>query len=328
MSAIAKLTDVLLSNIPAYPKLISTTELVQRVRSAGLQRTERAIQRALQELSTVHPIQANTESKPFQWRWMEGAFLEYPPMPPHVALSLTMAEQYLSRALPKAAVGALRERAKRAAKTLNASKKYSGWLKKVYVLPKGFQLQPPAIEPQVLNVVYEALLEGRQLKVEYRKRGREAYKLFDVNPIALVVRGSLVSLVSTRAGTDCIQQLHLHRMRSPEPVNQKSYVPRGVDIQQHIREGNVDYKLSPEPISLELLVSQIVVDTLVETPLSKDQTLEAGADERFRVRATVPDTIELRGWIKSYGPHIEVVAPANVRKEIARELREAAERYA
>ncbi len=94
-----------------------------------------------------------------------------------------------------------------------------------------------------------------------------------------------------------------------------------------MEQGQAAYKLQDEPIALELLVSSLVADTLSEVRLAPDQALELAEEGRYRVRATVRDTIDLRGWIKSYGPHVEVVGPKRIREETRAELAQAAARY-
>jgi predicted DNA-binding transcriptional regulator YafY len=67
---------------------------------------------------------------------------------------------------------------------------------------------------------------------------------------------------------------------------------------------------------------------LGETPLSRDQRMGAPDDDGWvLVRATVPDTSQLRWWILGMGPRIRVRRPASLRREIRAALREAAALY-
>jgi predicted DNA-binding transcriptional regulator YafY len=50
-------------------------------------------------------------------------------------------------------------------------------------------------------------------------------------------------------------------------------------------------------------------------PLAKDQKLASHDNTRHVLEVTVPDTMELRGWIAMYGPGIEILPPASLRKE-------------
>jgi predicted DNA-binding transcriptional regulator YafY len=68
---------------------------------------------------------------------------------------------------------------------------------------------------------------------------------------------------------------------------------------------------------------------LEETPISDDQTIADDRDDPdwCVLRATVPDTSAVRTWIRGHGAMAEVLGPKSLRREIAQEAIEAAERY-
>jgi predicted DNA-binding transcriptional regulator YafY len=209
---------------------------------------------------------------------------------------------------------------------LGRSSAVSSWSSKVRVFPRGLHLEPPNVDKAVLAVVYDALLENRRFDVTYRIRGEKTDRTFEVNPIALVVRGSLLTLVSTIGKSQSPRQLHLHRMREAKASARSALVPAGFDLDTHIREGNLAFLLGAN-LRIRACVAAVVVPTLEETPLSKDQKLTRMLDGRVILEVTLPDTLELRGWLASYGPHIEVLEPAQLRAQIGRQAREAAAMY-
>lgn len=83
-----------------------------------------------------------------------------------------------------------------------------------------------------------------------------------------------------------------------------------------VAAGGAGFRTGQGQLALELRVDKNVVLTLEETPLSDDQELATLPDGRTRVRASVQDTMDLRGWIKSYGELIEVIAPPELRDEL------------
>jgi len=56
---------------------------------------------------------------------------------------------------------------------------------------------------------------------------------------------------------------------------------------------------------------------LRETALADDQVLAPVDDDVMELRATVNDTQQLRWWLLGFGPSIEVVKPAKLRRELA-----------
>jgi predicted DNA-binding transcriptional regulator YafY len=58
------------------------------------------------------------------------------------------------------------------------------------------------------------------------------------------------------------------------------------------------------------------------------QRIETTDDGSLTWRATVAGTIEIRLWILSWGDAVEVIAPQDLRDDVAATHRRAAERYA
>ena len=80
-------------------------------------------------------------------------------------------------------------------------------------------------------------------------------------------------------------------------------------------------------IRLELLLDADAAKTLEETPLSADQSLALARDGRVRVRATLPETEQLRWWILGFGETAEVVSPRRLREKMVATARGLAVRY-
>ncbi|MGO8998976.1 MAG: helix-turn-helix transcriptional regulator, partial [Polyangiaceae bacterium] len=157
-------------------------------------------------------------------------------------------------------------------------------------------------------------------------RGDTEGKAFDVNPLGLVVRGSLLTLVGTLGKGSAPRQLHLHRMRDARPTTRSAHVPEGFDLDAHIREGNLSFLLGTT-LRLRARFSALVAPTLEETALSKGQRLTREADGGVILEASVSDTLDLRGWLASYGPHVEVLEPAELRAQVGQQARETAALY-
>lgn len=77
---------------------------------------------------------------------------------------------------------------------------------------------------------------------------------------------------------------------------------------------------------LEAALSDGLAQILRETPLSEDQEIKE-QDDAVNLTATVADSWQLRWWILSQGDGIEVVAPEELREEIALSLKRAAGQY-
>lgn len=324
----ADVRHLLLSFIPRAPSSIDTTRLIARLATQGILRTPRAVQKILHDLVGDFAIECLDTSKPFRWQWLESApAYEFPPMNAHTALTLKLAYTQLKDLLPKSTLEQIKTQQRRADEVLKSASKVASWTKKIRVFPRGFNLLPPRVDRAVLATVYDALLEDRCFHVTYRLRAQASDSSFDVNPIALIVRGSLLTLVCTIGIKNDVRQLHLHRMKSAQLITRASHPPAGFNLDAHIRAGNLSFRIGSPTVVFRAIVTDPVAQTLAETPLSTDQTLAQRPDGGTLVEATLADTLELRGWIASYGPNIEVLAPPEIRDEIASNARKTAALY-
>jgi predicted DNA-binding transcriptional regulator YafY len=330
MSRGADVRHLLLGFIPRYPNRVATTDLVRMLAAQGIERTPRAVQKMCAELAFQEAdLVCDDTSKPFQWFWKKDARVrEYPPMNAHAALTLRIAFEQAKHLLPASTLEHLKHQQRRAEEVLAESATMRAWRRKVRVLPRGLGQLPPAIDREVLKVVYDALLSDRRLEVTYRGWNKAEDQTLDVFPIALVARDALLTIVCTIRDREGVRQLHLHRMRTARAVNGARVVPPGFDLDAHIRAGNLGFRKGDAPLELRLRLHPDVVQSVTEMPLVPDQRLVPERDGATRLEATVADTLDLRGWLKSYGPKVEVLSPPALRSAIAEELREAAALYA
>ncbi len=66
----------------------------------------------------------------------------------------------------------------------------------------------------------------------------------------------------------------------------------------------------------------VMAKYLAETPVAASQTLAPVDAEWTRVEVLVPDTIQLRTWLRSLGPDAVVEGPAQLREQLRREWAE------
>ena len=82
-----------------------------------------------------------------------------------------------------------------------------------------------------------------------------------------------------------------------------------------------------EPVEVGLRFAPAVASRVAETTWHPTQVVQPEADGALTWRATVSGTIEIRSWILSWGPDVEVLAPAELRAEVAGLVAAAAARY-
>jgi predicted DNA-binding transcriptional regulator YafY len=316
--------------IPRAPRRIDTATLERLLEDEGIHVHRRSIQRDLESLATTFTaLVCDDRTKPYGWSWERDApVLEVPGMSVAAAVTLDLVRVYLAQTLPRTTLGALGPYFDRAKETLARSggARLARWPRKVRVVPRGQPLQPPDVAAPVLDAVYSALLQERQLRARYRPRASAADKKYDINPLGLVVRNGALVLVCTFWDYDDVNQVLLHRMSRAELLSSPARTPRGFDLDEHIASGGIAFRKGGQ-LSLRARLDPGVTVTLSETPIARDQTIAPGKDGRDLLEATVPDTLELRGWIASYGPLIEVLGPKALRQEFAEAARQLAGLY-
>lgn len=82
-----------------------------------------------------------------------------------------------------------------------------------------------------------------------------------------------------------------------------------------------------EPVEVRLRFAPAVAPRVAETTWHPTQAVEREADGALTWVATVSGSIEIRSWILSWGPDVEVLAPAGLRAEVADLVAAAAARY-
>ena len=322
---------VMLRQIPRYPRKITVRSLRERLADQGYVTSERTLQRDLLRLSgELFGLLQDDRSRPHGWSWdREAAPLDIPGMEPQTALAFKLAEHFSGQLMAPATLSALAPYFRRAEAVLaETSSPVSTWPDKIQTITRGQALIPPVIDPTILEKVYDALFNDRQIQASYHRRYDDSVHDYVIHPLGVVFRDGVVYLVCTRNGREGIAQMALHRMRSVTPLDAAVERPADFDLQRYVRDGGLDFKLGSEPLALVLRLDPKTAVHLEETPLSADQTLCEAVDGRIQLEATVADTAQLRWWLLGLGDHVEVLAPVRLRSEIAERLGQAAARYA
>lgn len=295
--------------IPRHPRRIDTGRIRDELERQGYFITLRSIQRDLNKLSAVLPL-CSDQSKPQGWWWQADAeLLEIPGLDPQAALVFKMAEQHLKQVIPASTLDSLRPWFRAANGVLDAQTNgVGGWMDKVRILPSGPPLIPPIVNPNVQSAIYQGLLESRRLAVSYKPRGAKSAKAYEINPMAVVLRGHLIYIVCTLWDYSNPMQMLMHRVEAASVLDTPASYLDGFDVDRYIAEGEFGYRLGP-PIRLIADFDQVAAQIFHETPISADQQILNGANGTIRLSATVADTQELRAWLRGFGRSITVIEP-------------------
>jgi predicted DNA-binding transcriptional regulator YafY len=267
----------LLRVIPRAPKKIDVATLMAKLETAGYKTTKRSIQRDLNSLSRVFPLQSDDKSIPYGWSWSAGAqAFDLPAMDGPTALTVRMIEQFIPTLLPPTIRDLLAPQFERARAVLDANptNPLGRWTDCVRVVPREMPLLPPKYNGAAVLVVYDALLAGKRFTAEYRSRATDTdeLKTYEVSPLGLVARGNLLYLVCTLWDYQDIRQLALHRVLAATATDTSVTKPDGFNLDRYIEQGEFQYPVGPM-IKLKAKFHRTAAAHLYETPLSEDQTI-------------------------------------------------------
>jgi predicted DNA-binding transcriptional regulator YafY len=321
----------LLQAIPRAPARRDVTTLHRTLEQAGYRITRRQLQRDLNSLSTVFPLQADERGPAFGWSWAkDAAIMDLPSMDPRTALMLTLVQRFIPELLPAALSDQLQPYFKKATQVLKSGPggRFGRWTELVRVVPREMPLLPPKCDPAASRVVYDALLAGKRLMAHYASRSVRGGDPgdYEISPLALVLRGNLMYLVCTLWDYADPRQLALHRLTCARMLDKSVTRPRGFDLDEYIQQQEFQYPVGPM-ITLKVIFDKGVGAHLAETPLSDDQVLKDIDDTQVTVTATVRDSQGLEWWLRSFGDAAEVLAPTDLRLRLAATFRRAAGRY-
>ena len=322
---------VIIKNIPRHPVKIGTRELVGILQKKGFNNSQRTVQRDLNTMAEIFSgLQSDKNKDAAGWFWAEGSEIhDLPPINPPMALTLKLLETLNFGRFSSTVTQMMQPYFDRSSQVLASlpSIANTGWQDKFRVVPRNQPLLPADIPPEVMSVIYDALLKGRQLHVHYQRKNSEPTE-YDLHPLGLVFRESVVYLVATLWGYQDVKQLALHRFKSCQLLDQPSNVPEGFSLDDYIQGGAFEYEIcGGESIQLVALFASGAAYHLDETRLSEDQKFEPVDNEWVRVTASVKNTQQLRWWLLGFGVYVQVIEPHALRDEFKRVSEGMAEIY-
>ena len=195
--------------------------------------------------------------------------------------------------------------------------KASRWSQKIAIRPQGPPLLAAKALRSTVDTVSDALFSDRQIKADYRSAQSPTYRQVHLHPLGLVRTGLVTYLVATFDGFSDPRLLALHRLRGVQLLPQETVTPQGFVLDEYLGQDRLNFG-SGKKVQLRLRMSAGAAAHLHDTPLSKDQAIEALQDVPpvVQVSATVGESPRLIWWLLGFGKQVEVLEPESVRQSI------------
>ena len=304
--------------IPRYPSKVTANQIHDFLKNLGYSISLRSVQRDLNELSRLFPIECDDKSIPFGWSWKKDSpGFETPAMDPIQALTFSLAAQYLEPLMPKASFKRIQKFFQRAENVLMGDERSNvlRWRKRVRVIPESIRFKDPKIKSNVRQKIYRAIYEGYQIKSLYRKRGEKSSNLRHIHPLGIVVKGSITYVISMmNEDQETPRYLPMHRFEDVEILDGKKIKePLNFDLDEYLHRNNLGFEYSENLYTFCAIFDRTMGAHLEETPLNSSQTIKELDDGRLQISARVPDTLQFEQWLMSFGAEIEILAPKSLR---------------
>jgi len=307
----------MLTLIPKTGNGLTSNEIHQRLENDGHIVTKRTVERDLYELSAIESIPlVKNESRPARWTWIKSPPTILPKLNFTDAVSLALVEKFLQQSLPQQLITALESRFEEAREQLSRfpQHKLTRWPELVASVPPALSIQPPKLKSGVLETIQQALLDQNQIAVNYHSRAAGKIRDLILHPLGLVQSGPVAYLVALAGDYEDPTLYAIHRIHSVHTLDSKSFRPPNFSLDDYIASGALEFG-GGVSIILKARITPKLRSYLIETPLSKDQTI-ISRRSYHQLTATLHDSWRLQFWILSQGPEITVTKPESLRNRI------------
>lgn len=173
---------------------------------------------------------------------------------------------------------------------------------------------------RVVEIEYEgAAYEGRHGEIS-----RRTVRPWLIEPS---LRTHALYLIGWDEDRAAMRTFKIERIRAVSVTPRSFERPEAASLEAELRRG-WDIIADQPPVEVELRFSAAVADRVLETRWHPEQRTERQPDGSLLWSTTVSGPIEIRLWILEWGDDVEVLAPADLRADVARRLRRAAAQYA
>lgn len=178
---------------------------------------------------------------------------------------------------------------------------------------------------EYLKVIREALLYQRRVTVTYQPPGRREPTVYEMEPYTLLFQKGGIYLLGYAPERKGLRTFAVERIRAIEAGKDRFEIPEGFDAGQAL-EGAFGLVAEP-PMEVEVRFSAKVAHAIRDRVWHRSQEIVDWPDGGVLLKFRAGGKMEILSWVLSYGAHAEVLAPKELREEIGKIVRKAAESY-
>jgi predicted DNA-binding transcriptional regulator YafY len=176
-----------------------------------------------------------------------------------------------------------------------------------------------------LKLLREALIYQYRVKLAYRSKGKVKASSYRVDPYSLIFHKGGLYLLGFAHNRRGLRTFAAERISRVEVEKERFEIPDKYRPDEQFRSafGIVDEAAMAVRVKFSPTVAHMVRDRLWH-PSQRAETMPDGS---VLLAFEAGGRMEIISWLLSYGEHAEVLAPAELREEVARIICEMAARY-
>ncbi|KAA3662507.1 MAG: transcriptional regulator [Chloroflexi bacterium] len=178
----------------------------------------------------------------------------------------------------------------------------------------------------VLEALSEGWGTGRKVRIGYRSPRSGSLRERVLAPYALEPTPSGIYVIGHDDWSDEMRTFKLDRLETAVVLERPFNIPEAFDLEAHLASG-WRIMAGDEISEVILKFTPDVTPHIHERQWHPTQKLQKLEDGGCQLTVEVAQPLEMQPFIRSWGAHVEVLAPAWLRAEIASELRRAAAQY-
>jgi len=180
----------------------------------------------------------------------------------------------------------------------------------------------------VFDVITLGWATGRKVRIRHQSAGSENVHEYVLSPY--VIEPSSVGYTAYVIGHatffDAVRTFKLERIQDAQLLDETFAIPG--DFNRLSLLGSAwGVMYGEETTEIVLRFSPGVARRVKESVWHESQQLEDCEDGRCIMRVQVAHPLEMKPWIRGWGPDCEILAPEELRREVAEEMRMTAEMY-
>ena len=182
---------------------------------------------------------------------------------------------------------------------------------------------------QVLEALTEAWAAGHKVLVHHLSERTGEVSQYIIWPYCIepYATGQSTHVIGWDESESMLRTLKIERIAKVEPLEDAYSIPPEFDLQSLLEDAWGIWFTGKEPVEVALRFSPRAARRVRESRWHRSQLIEDQEQGYLVWRARVATWVEMLPWIRGWGAEVEVLAPPDLRSELAAEAKRIGEVY-